>query len=66
MTAVEGLPTRLHSRGVRAGRCVSGIGIVIGVRVVGAVRIPRVTKEGEQRNAVVVGHKWSILITSNK
>ena len=39
-TAVEGLPTQSHSRGVRAGRCVYGIGIVIVGRVVGAVRIP--------------------------
>ena len=30
---VKGLPTRLHSRGVRAGRCVSGIGIVIAVQL---------------------------------
>ena len=39
-TVVEGLPTRSQSRGVRAGRCVNGIGIVIAVRVVGAVQIP--------------------------
>ena len=59
-TAVEGLPMRSQSRGVRASRRVSEIWIVIAVRVVGEVRIPRVTKEEQHRNHVVVGHKRKV------
>ena len=39
-TAVEGLTTRSQWCGIRAGRCVNGIGKGIAVRLVGAVRMP--------------------------